>query len=55
MQLARILVIVSLLPAFCLAGTDAPLPANVKAVWDLEHAAREMTATRERVCLKPEE
>jgi hypothetical protein len=29
----------------------AVLPAGVKAVWDLERAYREKTATRERVCL----
>lgn len=33
------------------ADADVPLPAGVKAVWGLEHAAREKTPTRERVCL----
>jgi hypothetical protein len=35
----------------CLAQADAPLPAGVKAVWDLDKAWREKTSTRERVCL----
>jgi hypothetical protein len=30
---------------------DAPLPAGVKAVWDLDKAFHEKTPTRERVCL----
>jgi len=34
-----------------LAQTEAPLPAGVKAVWDIDKAAHEKTATRERVCL----
>jgi hypothetical protein len=34
-----------------LAQTDAPLPAGVKAVWDIDKAFREKTPTRERVCL----
>ena len=34
-----------------LAQDDAPLPAGVKAVWDLGRAYREQTPTRERVCL----
>lgn len=29
----------------------APLPAGVRAVWDLKHAYREKSPTRERVCL----
>src|SRR5436853_946936 len=33
------------------APPDAPLPAGVRAVWDLEKAWREATPTRERVCL----
>src|SRR3990170_4848250 len=33
------------------AESDAPLPAGVRAVWDLEKAWREATPTRERVCL----
>jgi beta-galactosidase len=32
-------------------GDEPPLPANVKAVWDLDKAHREKTPTRERVCL----
>jgi beta-galactosidase/beta-glucuronidase len=32
-------------------GDTALLPSGVKAVWDLEKAHREKTATRERVCL----
>ena len=39
------------LVALCRAQDDAPLPAGVKAVWDLEKAYREKTPTRERVCL----
>jgi hypothetical protein len=30
---------------------EAPLPAGVKAVWDLDKAHRDTTPTRERVCL----
>ncbi|MDH7569733.1 MAG: hypothetical protein QHJ73_09120, partial [Armatimonadota bacterium] len=30
---------------------DAPLPAGVRAVWDLAKAHRESTPTRERVCI----
>src|SRR5436853_7632666 len=33
------------------APPDAPLPAGVRAVWDLARAYREKTPTRERVCL----
>ena len=33
------------------AQSDAALPEGVKAVWDLDKAFREKTATRERVCL----
>jgi len=33
------------------AEPDAPLPAGVKAVWDLDKAFLEKTPTRERVCL----
>jgi hypothetical protein len=32
-------------------GAPAPLPSDVKPVWDLGKAHREKTATRERVCL----
>ena len=31
--------------------TAVELPAGIKAVWDLEKAYRESTATRERICL----
>lgn len=46
----------TLLACICLAraafGQDsAILPAGVRAVWNLEHAWRETTPTRERVCL----
>jgi hypothetical protein len=34
-----------------LAQDSATLPHGVKAVWDLDRASREKTATRERVCL----
>lgn len=51
MRSGWILAILFLWPTVCLAGTDATLPAGVRAVWDLESAAREKTATRERVCL----
>ncbi|HWE97514.1 MAG TPA: hypothetical protein VG269_26385, partial [Tepidisphaeraceae bacterium] len=52
MPSARLLVaLLFLCPSICLAGADAPLPAGVRAVWDLESAAREKTATRERVYL----
>src|SRR5689334_5765862 len=33
------------------SADEQVLPAGVKAVWDLEKAQREKTATRERVCL----
>jgi hypothetical protein len=33
------------------AQADAPLPPNVKAVWNLDKAHREKTPTRERICL----
>jgi hypothetical protein len=39
------------LVAWCAVRADAPLPPGVKAVWDLEKADRQKTATRERVCL----
>ena len=32
-------------------GTEAALPAGVRAVWDLDKAYREATPTRERVCI----
>ncbi len=32
-------------------AADAPLPAGVRAVWDVDKAFRESTTTRERVCL----
>src|SRR5947209_19676766 len=32
-------------------GESAALPAGVRAVWDLEKAERETTATRERGCI----
>ena len=35
----------------CFAASDAPLPPGVRAVWDLDHAWREATPTRERVCV----
>lgn len=33
------------------AADDAPLPAGVRAVWDLTKAHREATPTRERICI----
>lgn len=46
------LVAASFWPVLLFAATpDAALPAGVKAVWDLDHAAREKTVTREAVCL----
>ncbi|HZZ57290.1 MAG TPA: hypothetical protein VFE31_05620 [Opitutaceae bacterium] len=39
------------LPGHAATESAAPLPAGVKAVWDLDQAYRESTATRERVCL----
>src|SRR5882762_4758297 len=33
------------------SASDALLPTDVKAVWDLGKAHRDKTATRERVCL----
>ncbi len=38
-------------PAVCQDQSAAPLPAGVKAVWDLSKAFRESTPTRERVCV----
>lgn len=38
-------------PAVAADPTTAALPAGVAAVWDLEKAWRETTATRERICL----
>jgi beta-galactosidase len=38
-------------PAVGADEIDAELPAGVKAVWDLERAQRESTATRERFCI----
>ncbi|KPJ71440.1 MAG: hypothetical protein AMS14_09150, partial [Planctomycetes bacterium DG_20] len=35
----------------CAAQTDAPLPGDVKVVWDLGKAWREKTPTRQRLCL----
>jgi len=56
MKVNRTLLLVLL--AWLMAGTpawaqnpDAPLPAGVKAVWSLDQAYREATATQERVCL----
>lgn len=37
-------------PGVASAG-DAPLPAGVKAVWDLDKSFREKTPTRERICI----
>ena len=33
------------------AADNAPLPAEVRVVWDLKKAHRETTPTRERVCI----
>src|SRR3954469_26003609 len=38
-------------PAAGAAADAADLPAGVRAVWDLDKAAREATPTRERVCV----
>ncbi len=38
-------------PGICADQTAAPLPAGVRAVWDIAKASRETTATRERICL----
>ncbi|MFI5379961.1 MAG: hypothetical protein ACHRHE_11735 [Tepidisphaerales bacterium] len=35
----------------CLAQNDAPLPAGVKPVWNLDKAYREKTPARERLCI----
>jgi hypothetical protein len=51
MKVACIAVMLCFWPTVCQAGADAPLPPGVRAVWDLAGAAREATATRERVCL----
>jgi hypothetical protein len=44
-------VLMSLSAAFALGQDAAPLPDGVRAVWDLDKAWRETTATRERVCV----
>src|SRR5438067_10162401 len=46
-----IVLIVAALRGFCEDETTVPLPAGVRAVWDLKSAWRETTATRERVCV----
>ncbi|HEY7116791.1 MAG TPA: sugar-binding domain-containing protein, partial [Tepidisphaeraceae bacterium] len=51
MRTAWICAVLFVFPAICRAAGDAALPGGVRAVWDLERAARETTATRERVCL----
>ena len=38
-------------PGNCAEPVAAPLPQDVKAVWDVSKAYRETTPTRERVCL----
>ncbi len=39
-------------PLFAAAAeSDAPLPPDVTAVWDLEKAYRQTTSTRERICI----
>jgi len=51
MKTFPIVLLTCLWPVLCRAGEDATLPAGVKAVWNLDAAARERTPTRERVCL----
>ena len=48
---STLLAVVAIVPLPVAAGDDAPLPADVKVVWDLDRAAREATPTRERVCI----
>jgi hypothetical protein len=35
----------------CDDGQESPLPSGVRAVWDLDSASVETTATRERICI----
>jgi beta-galactosidase len=46
-----ILLITTTLVFFYVSQAYAQLPVGIKAVWDIEKAFRERTATRERVCL----
>ncbi|MBI2925074.1 MAG: hypothetical protein HYY24_05145 [Verrucomicrobia bacterium] len=48
---ALLLAVGTLPPGDCAAQAVAPLPEGVQAVWDMAKAARETTATRERICL----
>jgi beta-galactosidase/beta-glucuronidase len=50
-QHLSIITLITAAAARCLAEADAPVPAGVKAVWELDRAYREKTPTRERVCL----
>ena len=50
-RVTAISVLVGLVPYSALAQSSAPLPAGVKAVWDVDKAHRETTSTREQVCV----
>lgn len=47
----RIMPLTVLLSALAACAQDAPLPAGVRPVWDLNLADRRSTATREQVCI----
>jgi beta-galactosidase len=48
---ACVFIFVAAFHARCVDDADVPLPQPVKAVWDLKRAWREVTPTRERVCV----
>jgi len=48
---AAILSVVGMAERLCRAEVAAPLPKEVMAVWDLDRAHREVTPTRERICI----
>jgi beta-galactosidase len=48
---ATLCALLSIQSGLCEDDLVAPLPAGVKAVWELEKAYREATPTRERICL----
>src|SRR5436190_1086157 len=46
-----LLMLSATLPGWSQEDVAAPLPEGVKAVWDVQKAYREATATRERICI----
>ena len=49
LRMAAAVTLLNLLAGLCLAQAEEVLPPGVKAVWDLGHAYRETTPTRERI------